>query len=135
MLAIIALLPIMHSRLFDLDLSDAGADRPLGHSSVSNHLPAALLVGGALAAFLGTLDAFLDLNDNGSFADAGEKIFNSVPLVAGQNVLQATTPTDAVLGTTYARFRVSTAGDLGCAWLGNACNPGFVCASGTCVLL
>src|SRR5450755_5154097 len=36
--------PIMHPRLLDLNLADAGRDRAFGKPPVANHLPAALLV-------------------------------------------------------------------------------------------
>ncbi len=61
----------------------------------------------------GLLDAFLDFNRNGSFADAGEKIFADWPLAAGANALTFNVPCDAAEGDTYARFRLSSAGGLG----------------------
>lgn len=60
----------------------------------------------------GRLDAFVDLNRDGDFADAGEKIFSSVPLTVGTHNLSYAVPTTAVPGPTYARFRLSTAGGL-----------------------
>ena len=60
------------------------------------------------------LDAWIDFNANGSWADAGEQIFVSTPVVAGSNALSfavpANTPPQAVV---YARFRLSSAGGLG----------------------
>jgi hypothetical protein len=60
----------------------------------------------------GILDAFVDFNGDGDFADAGEKIFNSRPVSNGINNLNFNVPVGAKLGTVYARFRVSTAGGL-----------------------
>src|SRR3954465_10517689 len=65
-----------------------------------------------VASAPGKLDAFIDFNGNGSFADAGEKIFNSVPVSAGNNVLQYNVPLLSKSGKLYARFRISTAGGL-----------------------
>jgi hypothetical protein len=64
-----------------------------------------------VASSPGRLDAWIDLNGNGLF-DGGDQIFANVPLVAGPNVLSFAVPTAAVVGNTYARFRLSTAGGL-----------------------
>jgi hypothetical protein len=64
------------------------------------------------ASQAGLLDAFLDFNADGDFADDGEKIFDSVPVSAGENLLSFLVPADAVSGPTYARFRISSAGGL-----------------------
>ena len=58
------------------------------------------------------LDAWIDFNDDGDWLDAGEQIFTSANVVAGQNMLGFTVPANAVAGTTGARFRLSTAGSL-----------------------
>jgi hypothetical protein len=63
----------------------------------------------------GHLDAFVDFDGNGSFADPGEKIFDGVPLMPGTVPLGFSIPPGAVLGDTYARFRISSAGGLGFA--------------------
>jgi uncharacterized repeat protein (TIGR01451 family) len=64
------------------------------------------------AAAAGDLDAWIDFNLNGSFGDAGEQIFTGQPVNAGSNPLSFAVPCTAVQGTTYARFRLSTAGGL-----------------------
>ncbi len=64
------------------------------------------------ASVAGSLDAWIDFNGDGNWADAGEQIFNTTPLVAGVNNLNFTVPTVAQVGTTYSRFRFSTAGGL-----------------------
>jgi len=58
------------------------------------------------------LDAWMDFNDNGSWADAGEQVFTSEPLVAGANHLTVAVPVNASGGDTFARFRLSSSGGL-----------------------
>lgn len=58
----------------------------------------------------GLLDAWFDFNNNGSWNDAGEKIFDGVSLTVGVNALQFTTPCNAMVGDSNLRFRYSTAG-------------------------
>jgi uncharacterized repeat protein (TIGR01451 family) len=65
-----------------------------------------------VASGAGKLDAFIDFNGNGSFADAGEKVFDNVSVVAGNNVLQYNVPLLSKSGKVFARFRLSTAGGL-----------------------
>jgi uncharacterized repeat protein (TIGR01451 family) len=60
----------------------------------------------------GLLDAWIDWNADGDFGDAGEQVFTSQPVIAGTVPLSLTAPCTAVEGTTYARFRLSTAGGL-----------------------
>jgi len=60
----------------------------------------------------GKLDAWVDFNGDGDWADAGEKIFNSVSLVAGDNYISFFVPKDVALGQTFARFRFSLEGGL-----------------------
>ena len=67
----------------------------------------------------GLLDAWVDFNRDGDWADAGEKIFTSTALVAGNNALSFAVPGGASLGTSYARFRFSSAGALGITGLAN----------------
>ncbi|MDA8746399.1 dockerin type I domain-containing protein, partial [Rubripirellula amarantea] len=64
------------------------------------------------ASEAGQLDAWLDLNGDGDWDDAGEKIADSVALTAGGNVITMIVPTTAVAGETFARFRVSSTGGL-----------------------
>ncbi len=59
------------------------------------------------------LDAWVDWNRNGTFGDAGEQIFASQPVVAGNNALTFPVPCTASAGVSYARFRLSSAGGLG----------------------
>lgn len=63
------------------------------------------------ASQAGKLDAWIDYNGNGLWTDAGEQIFASRSLVAGANVLTFQVPATTITST-FARFRVSTAGGL-----------------------
>ena len=56
----------------------------------------------------GYLDAWVDFNGNGDWADAGERIFGGWLLNPGLNPLSFNVPTTAVAGPTFARFRLST---------------------------
>jgi hypothetical protein len=64
------------------------------------------------ASGTGKLDAWIDFGRDGKF-DASDRIATSFPVTAGDNFLSFVVPANAVLGQTYARFRVSTAGGLG----------------------
>ena len=61
----------------------------------------------------GKLDAWIDFNGNGSWADPGDQVFASFPLAAGANNLSFSVPASAVPSPgTFARFRFSSAGGL-----------------------
>lgn len=65
------------------------------------------------ASSAGMLDAWIDFGGDGSWAEAGDQIFFSVPLNPGINNLSFPVPPTAAVGiTTFARFRFSTAGGL-----------------------
>ncbi|MEM7049860.1 MAG: IPTL-CTERM sorting domain-containing protein [Acidobacteriota bacterium] len=68
------------------------------------------------AAGLGTafLDAWIDWNRNDVFDDPAEHLFGgtSAALTTGANSLTYDVPCTAVAGTSYARFRLSSAGGL-----------------------
>ena len=65
-----------------------------------------------VASLLGDLDAFVDFNRNGSWADPGEKVINDLELQPGPNDLSFPVPSGADTGLTFARFRFSSAGGL-----------------------
>jgi len=60
----------------------------------------------------GLLNAWIDYNDDGDFADAGEQIFTDQALTAGLNSLMFNVPATAVPDPTFSRFRFDTAGGL-----------------------
>jgi uncharacterized repeat protein (TIGR01451 family) len=77
----------------------------------------ALLVGQpatveVVASTAGLLDAWIDFNANGTWADPGEQIFTSRPLAAGTNALNFVVAGSARPTNTFARFRFSSAGGL-----------------------
>jgi hypothetical protein len=59
------------------------------------------------------LDAWIDFDGDGNWSRAEERIAANVAVVEGENVITFGVPTWAMAGTSYARFRVSTAGGLG----------------------
>jgi hypothetical protein len=58
------------------------------------------------------LDAWIDFNGDGSWSGAGEPVAIGVAVVEGDNLLTVDVPSTAAPGTTFARFRLSTAGGL-----------------------
>lgn len=66
------------------------------------------------------VDAWVDFNADGDFADAGEHVLDSVAVTQGTHPLGFFIPPNAVPGPTYARFRLGTA--LGQTFSGPASN-------------
>ena len=64
------------------------------------------------ASAAGKLDAWIDFNADGDWDDTGEQIFTDTPVTTGVNQLSFPVPVSATLGTTSARFRLSTTGGL-----------------------
>ncbi len=68
------------------------------------------------ASGTGFLDAWFDFNRDGDWTDPGEQVLQNAPVKAGENTLSVTVPqvlpSSSPLGDTYARFRVSSAGNL-----------------------
>jgi uncharacterized repeat protein (TIGR01451 family) len=61
----------------------------------------------------GTVDAWIDFNRNGRWSmGSPEQIFTSLVLTPGTFNYTFNVPAGAVFGTSYARFRISTAGGL-----------------------
>lgn len=54
------------------------------------------------------LQAWIDFNADGDWADPTEQIALNLVTVAGNNPINFNVPVGAILGTTYARFRLST---------------------------
>jgi hypothetical protein len=69
------------------------------------------------------LDAWVDFNGDGNWGGPGEQIFAGRAVTGGDNALTFDVPASATAGTTFARFRLSTAGALG---LGGAALDGEV---------
>jgi hypothetical protein len=61
----------------------------------------------------GKLDAWIDFNRDGAWGGPGEQIADSVSLSRGENTIAFDVPSWASDGRAYARFRLSTAGNLG----------------------
>ncbi len=64
------------------------------------------------ASAAGLLSAWVDFNADGDFADPGEQIFVDRALSAGANTLTFAVPAGATVGTTFSRWRLSTAHGL-----------------------
>jgi len=58
------------------------------------------------------LNAWVDFNDDGDFADDGEQVFTDLPLAAGINSLMFNVPSNAIADTTFSRFRIDGTGGL-----------------------
>jgi PKD repeat protein len=65
------------------------------------------------ASASGVVNAWLDLDGNGCWADAGEHIIAAQPVTAGANTFTLTIPAAAQSGQSYARFRLSSVRNLG----------------------
>ena len=76
-------------------------------------IPAPLLIGQldtirVVASTTGFLNAWIDYNGNGSWADPGEQVYTDQVLVAGTNYLPVLVPGGTAEISTYARFRFCT---------------------------
>ena len=60
----------------------------------------------------GLLDAWVDFNADGDWADAGEQVLTSFALSANSEDVPIVVPAGATLGNTLARFRLGTLGGL-----------------------
>ena len=60
----------------------------------------------------GFLDAWIDLNDDGDWADSGEQIFSAEPVDVGVNQFTFDVPSTVIDGHVFARFRLSASGGL-----------------------
>jgi hypothetical protein len=73
-----------------------------------------------MASTDGYLNAWIDWNNNGSFAENSDQICSDHPLKPGKNHIVITVPTTVPQEPLYARFRFNTAGGL--SWHGEAEN-------------
>ena len=60
----------------------------------------------------GWVDAWIDFNHDGDWGDAGEQILQNASVQSGLNVLSFSVPAGAEIGTTFARVRLSSVGNL-----------------------
>jgi hypothetical protein len=95
-----------------------GSDDEDGIVFVSTLLPGASATIEATASTAGYINAWVDFNQDGDFADAGEQIFSDELVTAGVNELSFRIPSTAAMGSTFARFRFNTRGLL--SWQGAA---------------
>jgi VCBS repeat protein/GEVED domain-containing protein len=58
------------------------------------------------------LDAWIDFNGDGIWGGPGEQIMHAQAVVGGDNLLHFDVPSWTISGQTYARFRLSTLGNL-----------------------
>jgi hypothetical protein len=71
----------------------------------------------------GNLFIWIDYNQDGDWADAGEQLFSNLNVSSGTSIISFTLPCTASIGNTYMRFRLST--DTGLSYTGKA-NDGEV---------
>ncbi len=64
------------------------------------------------ASTVGVLNAWIDFNADGDWSDSGEHILTDETVGAGLNTLTFAVPAGANLGSTFARFRVSSSSGL-----------------------
>jgi len=67
---------------------------------------------GITASLAGQLDGWIDWNRDGDFLDPGEQIATNLAVPAGPSTINVTVPCGASTGSSFARFRVSSAGGL-----------------------
>lgn len=73
-----------------------------------------------VASAFGVLNAWIDFNGDGDWADAGEQVFPDQPLAAGINNLSFAVPAQATPGQTFSRWRFSSVSGL--SYTGTAFN-------------
>jgi uncharacterized repeat protein (TIGR01451 family) len=61
-----------------------------------------------VASTNGLLNAWIDFNGAGGWSQVGEQVFSNQALQPGTNLLSFIVPLDAVIGSTFGRFRFST---------------------------
>lgn len=93
------------------DLNPPGvADDEDGVSFAGPLTPGGLAKVEVVASISGRLDAWVDFNGNGTFADGGERVYTNEPIGGGLSTLEFPVPTEAKLGDTYSRWRFSREG-------------------------
>ncbi|SMY18047.1 GEVED domain-containing protein [Photobacterium aquimaris] len=108
--------------LHDFYSSDATGDNTTGEDDEDGiTMPADIIVATSttipvtVTGGSGFLSAFVDLNGDGDFTDAGETVLNDLAVSAGNNNVSLTLsagPTAGYDGLTFIRFRLCTVSDL-----------------------
>ncbi|MGA1235492.1 MAG: GEVED domain-containing protein [Limisphaerales bacterium] len=80
---------------------------------VAGNLAEVKVLGNMSANDLGLLNAWVDFNQDGDWADVGEQIITDEFVLQGVNAILFSVPADALGGKTYARFRLNRSGKLG----------------------
>jgi hypothetical protein len=88
-------------------LADEDGVQFVGSLSVGNVATVNVLASGA-----GFLNAWMDFNSNGSWAESGEQIFTNIPLTTGNNTLTFNIPASTLISKTFTRFRFDSQGNL-----------------------
>ena len=83
-----------------------------GSTIMVGQLDASVMVNVQNAPSGAKLDAWIDFNADGTWGGPFEQIADTVAVVNGDNTITFDVPSWAVDGDTYARFRLSTTGDL-----------------------
>ncbi|NQE46083.1 hypothetical protein C5S31_08695 [ANME-1 cluster archaeon GoMg2] len=99
---------------------DAGNDDEDGVTFVGSLTAGNPVTGQVTASKSGFLNAWIDFNADGDWADTGEQIFTDVQLAPGLNELTFDVPSDATTGTTFARFRFCSGENMCSFYGGNA---------------
>ncbi len=90
-----------------------GSDDDDGVVFTSSYLPGHDMTLTVAASQAGYLDAWVDFNADGDWADADEQVFASEPLAQGANSLAFSVPEGAsTAGDIFSRFRFSSSGGL-----------------------
>jgi len=89
-----------------------GNDDEDGITFVTSLIPGNTATIDIVASTAGFVDAWVDMNADGSWATAGDQVMASQPVVPGLNSLVVSIPATANPGATYARFRFSSLGAL-----------------------
>ena len=101
--------PSINADRDDMDFPVDDEDGITFTSSISTGAIATIV---AVSTMPGRLDAWIDFNQDGDWTDSGEQILASTPVVGGPNNLNFLVPASASTGGTYARFRLSSGGNL-----------------------
>ena len=83
-----------------------------GVTFTSPLMPASTTEITVVASDAGYVDAWLDIDGDGVWSEANEKILDSAPVVEGENLVSIELPASTLPGTRLARFRINSTGGL-----------------------